>query len=163
MTGPIQTGKTTWIRNLLAQPTGLRVGGVLCPAQFEDGVKTAILAQLIPGGEPFMYAPRREIVGEGGEHVFAGWDFQQSAFDVINEHFASPACRCADLLVVDEIGWLELFRGQGYTNAMDLLDRAAVPRVLTIIREDLVPAAEQRWGHLELLTPASPCTWELFE
>ena len=68
----------------------------------------------------------------------------------------SPADACqhaASLLIVDELGRLELMRGEGLVEAMALLDRgptSAFPHALVVVREDLLPLAHKRlapvWG-----------------
>lgn len=68
----------------------------------------------------------------------------------------SPADACqhaASLLIVDELGRLELMRGEGLVEAMALLDRGptrAFPHALVVVREDLLPLAHRRlapvWG-----------------
>ena len=57
------------------------------------------------------------------------------------------------LLIVDELGRLELMRGEGLVEAMALLDRGptrAFPHALVVVREDLLPLAHGRlapvWG-----------------
>ena len=173
MTGPFMTGKTTWIERLLlacglpiasrnpalaglepATPGSTnplpRVAGVYTPAVFEGAEKTAIDATLLPSCERFLFAPRRLVRDEQGTH-FAGWDFQSGALQRINAHLAG--CADCELLVVDELGPLELLRGQGYTEALRLLDAAAVPCALLVVRPDLLPQAEARWGAFEQLGP----------
>ena len=173
MTGPFMTGKTTWIERLLlacglpiashnpalvgippAAPNPAHplphVAGVYTPAVFAGDEKTAIDATLLPSCERFLFAPRRLVHDGQGLH-FAGWDFQSSALQRINAHLAS--CADCELLVVDELGPLEFMRGQGYTEALRLLDAATVPHALVVIRPDLLPQAQARWGAFEQLGP----------
>lgn len=64
------------------------------------------------------------------------------------------------LLIVDELGQLELKRNGGLTAAMALLDRGpttAFPHALIVVREWLVPDAlarfESAWGSYECISP----------
>ena len=66
----------------------------------------------------------------------------------------------ASLLIVDELGRLELMRGEGLVEAMALLDRGptrAFPHALVVVREDLLPLAYKRlapaWGAPEPIRP----------
>lgn len=72
-------------------------------------------------------------------------------------HSSAPA---PALLIVDELGRLELMQGEGLTSAMRLLDAgptAAFPHALVVVRADLLPLARQRlegtWGALEPIAP----------
>lgn len=72
---------------------------------------------------------------------------------------ASPAFRHG-LLVVDELGRLELLRGGGLVQAMALLDRGptrAFPHALVVVRAALLPLAHERlepaWGPLAVISP----------
>ena len=64
------------------------------------------------------------------------------------------------LLVVDELGPLELKRGEGLTHAVRLLERGpapAWPHAVAVVRPALVPLAKERfqaaWGDLEPIVP----------
>lgn len=79
--------------------------------------------------------------------------------------FADPSLadarqHVASLLIVDELGRLELMRGEGLVEAMALLDRdptQAFPHALVVVREDLIPLAYKRlapaWGAPEPIRP----------
>lgn len=79
--------------------------------------------------------------------------------------FADPARAdsrppAASLLVVDELGRLELVRGEGLVEAMALLDRGptrAFPYALIVVREDLLPLAAERfessWDDMRAIRP----------
>ena len=59
-----------------------------------------------------------------------------------------PVADARRLLVVDELGWMELERGEGLVNAMKLLDRGATPRwphALVVVRASLVSLARERF------------------
>lgn len=73
---------------------------------------------------------------------------------------AGACSRDAALLIVDELGRLELMRGEGLVEAMTLLDRGpsgAFPHALVVVREDLLPLARKRlepaWGAPEPIRP----------
>ena len=64
------------------------------------------------------------------------------------------------LLVVDELGRLELIRNQGLTSALALLDEGpnpAFPHALIVVRDVLVDLARERfapsWGDPALVSP----------
>lgn len=155
MTGPIQTGKTSWVRRMLplAAERGLKVCGVWTPAVFEGEVKTGINAQLLPGGEEFLLATKRAFSAgdrpDGKKRL--GWDFSDEAMERINEHFVSLAGDCGDLFLVDEFGALEFYQNKGYVRGLEIMDAGLPKNVLLVLRPDLVEPAQERWGEAEVM------------
>ena len=172
MSGAFMTGKTTWIERMLLKAgipvksenpalMGAALGsskgmptiaGVYTPAVFRDGEKTGIDATLLPSCERFPFATRRGSASgkarpDGREKL--SWDFDEGTLDRINGHMRANAV--CGLLVVDELGPLELVRNGGYTAALDLLDEEAVPTALVVVRPALLDAARERWGSFGLL------------
>ena len=79
--------------------------------------------------------------------------------DVSRETFRAGETR-PGLLVVDELGRLELMRDGGLTAATALLERgpaSGFPHALAVVRDWLCPCAEERfaaaWGGAEVLAP----------
>ena len=156
MTGPIQTGKTSWVRRMLpmAAEQGLRVTGVWSPAIFEGDEKTGIMSQLLPSGEEFQLAKKRSFK-EGDKRPDGrkrlGWDFSDEAMERINTHFDSLGDDFGDLFLVDEFGALEFCQDKGYTSGMRIMDAAKPAKVLLLLRPDLVEVAQERWGEAKIL------------
>lgn len=139
------------------------------PERFE---KLGIDNVLLPSGELVPFARRRDLAViegsfvEGSQSARAklGWEISEGALARVNEHFAalgeaasgsSPA-----LLIVDELGPLELLRGGGLTEALALLEAGPserFPNALVIIRESLLDVARERfegaWGALRPIAP----------
>lgn len=155
MTGPIQTGKTSWVRRMLpmAAERGLKVCGVWTPAVFEGDAKTGIDAQLLPGGEEFLLATKRSFAP--GEHPDGkkqlGWSFSSEAMARVNEHLAGLGDDLGDLFLVDEFGALEFYQGKGYVQGLEIMDAAKPKNVLLVLRPDLVAPAQERWGEAKIL------------
>lgn len=148
----------------------LSVAGVYTPAVFETAaenspygteagvpVKTAISAVLMPQGERFTFATRRTLAEldamEAAGQMRRMWAFDDGATETINQHFTSPTCADSDLLLVDELGWLEFEKGLGYTQAMKLLDDGVPRNALIVVRRDLLHFAHERWSDLREVTP----------
>ena len=73
---------------------------------------------------------------------------------------ASADVAPASLLVIDEVGRLELLRNGGLTAALDILDAgpsALFAHTLIIVREELLPIAldrfEPMWGSVQVVSP----------
>lgn len=119
ISGEIGAGKTMLCRALadLARAAGWDVAGLLSPGLFEAGQKTAIQVEELRSGERRLLAssaPR-----PGFALTFGRWHFDRTVLDWGNQVLAqSVPC---DLLMVDELGPLELLRGEGFTAAQAAL------------------------------------------
>ncbi|MBR5259700.1 MAG: hypothetical protein IKV48_04430 [Eggerthellaceae bacterium] len=101
----------------------------------------------------------RSLVFGDASSVAAGSDDVGSA----NTSFAdtrSDVTAFASMLVIDEVGRLELLRNGGLTAALDILDAgpsSLFDHTLVIVREALLPAALERfepvWGSVSVVSP----------
>lgn len=161
-----------WVPRPKGQPGGKH--GFDGAGRFE---KLGIDNVLLPQGERIGFARRRDLATEGkafaeGAQAKAaklGWAISDTAIAQVNAHFAALAKQAgiapADdgvnetqlaphaLLVVDELGRLELLRGCGLTNALAILDAGPTPQfphAIAVVRETLLDEArrrfEPRWG-----------------
>lgn len=158
MTGPIQTGKTTWTISMLkaAHERGLHLTGVVSPAIFEGELgKTGIDSVLLPSGERFTFAKKRQWSPADADRPDGrkrlGWDFRPEAFDRINAHFAECAHNAGDLFVVDEFGALEFYQDKGFTEGLKIMDEGLPKNAYLILRPDLLEPARERWGNYTTL------------
>jgi nucleoside-triphosphatase len=143
-------GKTTWCASVVqhAQQLGVTVGGVLCPAVFDDGVKTGIdLVDLSTG--------KRYALGRPHSHSCTGVRVGMWCLDAANVQRANQIlddATDADLVIIDELGPLEFEQDAGFQAGMRLLDQHCPRTALVVIRPELVVAAQIRWPHAEILT-----------
>lgn len=148
--------------------------GTSCAGRFE---KLGINNLLLPQKEVIPFARRRDLAEAeaqaGGDSSFAegrqageaqlGWAISDEAIARVNQHFADvdgigfskPA-----LLLVDELGRLELLHGQGLTEALRVLDAGpseARPHALVVVRDTLVDIARERlagaWRDVRVIGP----------
>ena len=170
LTAPIQTGKTRWLEALISElaSRGVASYGVVAPGRWhrepdvEGGelVKDGIDNVLLPSGERVRLAEAAR--GHDGT-VGLGWSFDADALARVDGHFAelaSHADGAPGLLVVDELGPLELKRGEGLVHAVRLLEHGPAPawlHAVVVVRPALVPLAKERfqaaWGDLEPIVP----------
>lgn len=131
------------------------------PARYE---KLGFNNVLLPHGETIPMARRRDIAQAEGSYVSSSqssqanlsWDMSEEGITRVNEHLRSLReldAEMADrrLLVIDEVGRLELLRNGGLTAALDLLDAGPTPafaHVLIVVREALIDRALERFGYL---------------
>jgi nucleoside-triphosphatase THEP1 len=156
VTGLRGIGKTTWCGELvrLAQARGLRVAGLWSPAVFTDSRKSGIdLVDLATGQR------RRLATSRGNDPVDAAvaavstiqWAFDPATIAWGNEVLANLPEN--DMLVIDELGPLELIRGEGLAAALDVLDSRAYRVAFVVIRPSLLAEADRRWPHAQVITP----------
>ena len=159
LTGPSGAGKTTLCRELesVSRSLGLDVAGILCPALYEGAQKTGIAATNLRSLETRELARRRDAA-RPGELEHGHWRFDPEVFDWCQEVLLA-AVPC-DLLVVDELGPLELIEGRGWTRALEVLDAGAYASAVVVIRPDLVPRALSRWPHAAVAHAADPAVRE---
>ncbi len=172
LTGDVRTGKTTWLETRVREleAAGVPVRGVLAPGVWRDGEKVGIENVLLPLRERVLLA----TPVNGGQSPInrcadgLGWDFDTAALDRVNAHLAGLAAEATGdgrpgLLVIDEVGPLELHRGAGLTAALALLDgepKPAWPNALVVVRSSLAGEAAARfarsWQSVEPLSPDEP-------
>lgn len=118
--------------------------GVCPPVAAETAAKISPLAQ-INSDEPTVVATAAKAEG----NVLA-------AAPAANETRLAPLA----MLVVDELGRLELLRGCGLTNALAILDAVPTPQfphAVAVVRETLLDEArrrlEPRWGKATVIGP----------
>jgi len=205
LTGDIQTGKTRWLIRLIEEleTHGASCHGVVSPGiwrktQTEDGStcfeKLGIEAVLLPQGERFTFARRRDLVLAECDCVpnwqsmkaGLGWAIPDTVLDAVNNHFDRLAPEAAlaieqqeragaqarsnnsGLLVVDELGRLELIDNRGLTSALRRLKAgpsSLYGTALAVVRSHLLDQAQEpravntlwqmaeAWGGLELIAP----------
>ena len=170
LTGQVQTGKTRWLQGLVSayEARGVAVGGVLAPGVWRevtarDGTtsfeKLGIDNILLPEHETIPFASRRDLAVLDGTfdaesqsaRAQLHWEISQDALACVNAHFEqlgheAGIRKAAALLVVDELGRLELLRGEGLVGALALLGLGptpAYPDAVAVVRETLLPRAHE--------------------
>ena len=177
LTGEVQIGKTRWLKSLVAElgAFGVPCAGVLAPGQWVPSTgphadangfeKLGIDNVLLPGGERVPFARRGDLARADGTFdeesqaakAELAWHIDDAAIDRVNAHFdeitAHASAVAPGLLIVDELGRLEIWRNGGLTSAVALLAQgptAAFPHALAVVRDYLLDDTEA------LLAPAWP-------
>jgi len=152
LTGERGIGKTTVCQRVVELVTagGGRVAGILTPVcPNTAGEKVAIdLVDLYTG-------QRRVLARADGAEKLVGprwgrWQFDAAALSWGNAVLARAVNAEADLLVVDEIGPLELECGQGFVPVLADLRAGRIKQALVVVRPEYLSVLRER------LAP-SPC------
>lgn len=156
LTGPVGVGKTTVAQRVvdLARRRGLACAGLLAPAMVDDcGQKVGIWGVDVRSSERRILA-RTDLDLEGP--AIGPYSFEAAALawavTVIDD--AMGAC---DLLVMDEIGKLELWHGIGLAPILPRLASGQASRSLVLVRTALLPELRAR------LEPAEQIVFEISE
>lgn len=143
VSGESGAGKTHWCQALHEGATrlGLPVKGLISPPILVGGQKTGIDLVDLSSGEHRQLANVR-----GDEHfnLYTGkWSFDISTLAWGNQILAGCApCR---LLILDELGPLELEAGQGLKAGLPLLDGRHYELACVVVRPSLLENALARW------------------
>ena len=185
LTGQVQTGKTRWLEDVLDElaAEGVPAYGVTAPGVWVPSAgseadsngfeKLGIDQVLLPGGERIGFARRRDLAQADGAYDAASqsaraqlaWAIDDAALAQVNAHLASLEFRVGEdapgLLVIDELGRLELERDGGLTEALALLARGSLPswpHSLVVARARLAEVVSARfgslWGGAQLIAPS---------
>jgi nucleoside-triphosphatase THEP1 len=153
LTGPVGVGKTTVAERVvgLARRQGLLCGGLLAPAMMNAcGQKAGIWGVNISGGERRILA-RTDRALDGP--AVGPYSFDEAALAWATGVVDSAIGTC-ELLVVDEIGKLELERGLGLAPILPRLAAGQAPRSLVLVRDYLLTKLQGRLESVE---------WMVFE
>lgn len=179
VTGEVRLGKTRWLCDVVGRlaRAGVVPYGVLAPGVWRalsDGAgeasgfeKLGIDNVLLPQGERVHLARRRDLADvadlasedEAAGSASLDWVMDRVALARVEDHFRALAAMPPDgpcapgVLVVDELGRLELSRDAGLLSARALAEAGPGPRwrsCLVVVRESLLPLA------LERMRPAWP-------
>ena len=194
LTGDVQTGKTRWLDCLISElvADGVQCYGVVAPGVWvessgscanEQGFeKLGIDNRLLPGGKTIRFADRIDIAKDNGTFdaeseagkVQLGWHIYDGALAQVNEYLATIPKLCREtsnrrgLLVIDELGRLELDHDGGLTQAVKLMEsgpQGCITDALLVVRETLAPKAEQRFAHawesMKSIAPTPEATAEM--
>ena len=150
LSGPINSGKTTYLHRLIAQTAqaGRSLGGITAEAVYEEGRKTGYDVQNVTTGQ------RRPLVRSGGqgdagaETASAGSEAQRVGRFYLLESglvFAREVLQAAlgmELLCLDEIGPLEI-KGGGHMPALKMLLGEYRGTLIVVAREGVAEKLSQ--------------------
>lgn len=144
ITGKIGAGKTVLCASLIKafEDLGWQISGLRSPAIMEAGKKIGIAVENLSTKEMRQLA-MHDYKPDGLVDDPIHWTFDPQVLAWGNQVFAQATP--TDLLVVDEIGPLEMKREQGWVNAMRALDSRKYRQGILVMRPKLLTIAQSRW------------------
>ena len=145
VTGPIDSGKTSWCRELAAANPGYR--GILLLKVYRRGERIGYDSLRLSTGEriPFARIGGHEPTGwHAGDRV-GPFSISAAAVKAADVWLSEAAAQTAGV-IVDEIGPLELGGGGLATGLRALLNSSVWQKLYVVIRRDCVEAACDHFG-----------------
>jgi nucleoside-triphosphatase THEP1 len=144
ITGAIREGKTTFTKDVveILLDRGIRVSGFLAKGMDADGERTGFRLLNIATGEEFELCttkPNQEFIRQG-IYYFDPANIRKG-LEILN----STETGFADLLVIDEIGPMEL-NDHGWAAPVGKLCRKHLPVHLWVVRRDLADLVSRKWN-----------------
>jgi nucleoside-triphosphatase len=135
ISGPSGSGKTTLCLRLAEQAllVDLDCAGLISPARFEGDRKTGIDLLDVRSLARQPLAHLDTVPGKLRTGAFR-FDLDTVQWGV---QLLKTACPC-DVLIIDELGPLELERGQGWTNAIQVVGSAQFQLAVVVVRPNLI-------------------------
>lgn len=143
VTSPRHTGKSSLIAryvNLCSQHH-IRVAGILAEGLWEDHQRSGFNLVDLSAGHRVPLAVRSPPSGRAR----IGFDFYLEGVEAARMALSKDRCATADLIVVDEIGKLELI-GDGWADYLPPLLGLTGKTHLWAMRESLVDAVARQWA-----------------
>ncbi len=155
LTGQSGRGKTTacWKALPGLRSSGIRLAGFISPPLLDaEGRKTGIEMLDLATGEHHTFA---RVVGPDEDPDIGIYRLETDAIDWARGVLARALLSDMDLLVIDEIGPLELNRGAGFAFAIEpLSDPERIPNAIVIVREALANELAERIGRPDMVQVA---------
>jgi nucleoside-triphosphatase len=164
VSGESGCGKTTLCHRVaaLARERGLTVAGVITSPCLPGAGVTTRDVEDVRTGERRPLAAFYGAAGEGSQVAAPGgeacgprvgeWEFHAEGL-AWGTRLLRGALPC-DLLIIDELGPLELLRGEGWTAGIDLLQAGGYQLALVAVRPALLTNLQERLAGVPLLTLA---------
>jgi len=145
VTGGRGSGKSRWCERLsgAARQRGWSVSGVVSPATFDAGHKTGIDIVDLSTGERRRLAEARRGYGDGV--TTERWRFDEAALRWGSDVLRQARTEMGQLLIVDELGPLELQREAGLVGGLEAVDQLTHGVACVVVRPSLLATALRRW------------------
>ena len=152
LTGSAHQGKTTacWKAVSGIRTAGGKVAGFISPPLLSaSGVKVGIEMLDLATGKRQIFA---RVVEPGQPATVGVYAISEDAIDWAQKVLAAALLSGADWIVVDEIGLLELHRGDGFAFALEpLADSVRIPNAIVVVREALADELAERLGRTDVV------------
>jgi nucleoside-triphosphatase THEP1 len=147
-------GKTTYCHKSvdLFLKAGLKVSGLLSPGRFENNQRNGMLTIDLATKESQLLASL--VPGEIQGPHFGPWTFDNQVFEWGNHRLLQSAG--TDVLVIDELGFLEFNLNTGWTSSFEILHKKGYWLAMVVIRPECVDAFSAMGFNFQIKEVISP-------
>jgi nucleoside-triphosphatase THEP1 len=131
----------------LAGKSHWKVAGVISPAMFEQGQKVGVLAENLLTGEQRLLASK--MSRKGFDLPVGRWYFSPASLEWGSR--VLQGCLPCDLLIVDELGPLELTHEMGWVAGLVALKQSQFSQALVVVRPKLLGVARRHFPGAETI------------
>jgi len=151
LTGELGAGKTTFCLHLveILGEAGWDVAGTVSPAVFKAESKVAIDLLNPRSGQRRRLATLLTPEAQQSGPATKRWGFDAETL-AWGDSLLARATPC-DLLIIDELGPLELERGEGWLSGLKAIDEGKYKAAVIVVRPHLLHLATQRWPDAEVV------------
>ena len=149
ITGERDVGKTNLCSLLIREmeSIGYSVGGIISPGIYQNNIKMGIASINIKNGDKVKLADYEP--GWDTENPLRSWKIRWDAISWGNE-VLKKSVPC-DVLFIDEIGYLELEKINGWDNSYKILEGNGYKIAFIVVRMDLIKKALSHWGKSQII------------
>jgi nucleoside-triphosphatase THEP1 len=149
ISGEVRTGKTLLISNVISAlvKSKVIVKGVYSPARFEGNEKTGIYVEEISTGVRKLLADFQP--GWDTENPGREWKMDPDALKWGDEILQRSIP--TDALIIDELGYLEFEKNQGWLSAFEILESDQFKIALVVIRTAILKQALAKWPSAKII------------
>jgi nucleoside-triphosphatase THEP1 len=143
VTGKVQSGKSTFVKTLIqsGKQQQLKIVGFIAEGTFKNGIRDSFILTDIETGKKITLAGISEMEGWSRYRDFY---FNPEAFKAGEKMLSGGLERGADLLVLDELGPMEL-TGNGWSGVIEKLEKNYDIPQLWVVRDRILREVRDRW------------------
>lgn len=143
ITGKVQSGKTTFLKEVVdaIKSEKFKVAGFLCYGQFNDGERSGFILADTESLRTYQLA---SVSPKEGWVKFRKFYFDPEILEAGVSILLGGLRHGADLLVIDEVGPMEL-EGRGWYIPVELMVKEQRKVQLWVVRENILKEVLKRW------------------
>lgn len=141
VTGPPQCGKTTFLQNVIVftKTRNFNLGGFIALGLWQNNQRSGFILEELETGLRAPLSGRSPHSGEMGGYVFYPQGFTAGL-----KTLTPRALGNKNLIMVDEVGWLEI-RGDGWASALPYLVELAAKQIW-VVRDAMLNEVCHTWN-----------------